>query len=362
MIFALEVLVALAAVIHAIEYGTKFYGWLKKRSTSIVPSVRPHDITLGILWSLVCALIWSLSYVSLSYVSAKVDPFDVNVIMFGTAACFLFASYLIVRLYAKFSLKAERPPTEPGVDWKTMTPWITTLANVGNFVFFIYALYFISASQAITLGQTYPVFVALLTWLWLRVPLPRSAMAATALAVFGALLIVVEQDFVIMNSTKTFGSIIAVCGGAAFAVFSTGLEKIEHSRPALTDRLSFMGTAFTVAYLGVLSVAYLKHRVPAVIDPASLVILALNGLRVAVVYLLYGIAVRYIGALLVSILLALTVPFTMLWDSRLLHRQPLPKLIIGAAAIVIAALTLASDRFRAMRAAGAGNQTLEPSK
>src|SRR5262249_26485466 len=163
--------------------SVRFYRWWqKKRPTAALASARPRDLVVGVLLSVACALIWSMSYVSLSYVSTKVDPFAVNVIVLGSASFFLFITYLVVRGHERVTGKNGRNG-KTGVDWRTPTPWITAVANLGNFVLFIYALYFISASQAITLGQTYPVFVALLTWFWLRLPLPKSAVAATALAV-----------------------------------------------------------------------------------------------------------------------------------------------------------------------------------
>ena len=72
-------------------------------------------------------------------------------------------------------------------------------------------------------------------------------------------------------------------------------------------------------------------------------ILLLNGLRAAVVYALYQAAVRRIGALRVSVLVALEVPFTMFWDSAWLGRVPATRLIWGSLTILSAALTLGWD-------------------
>ena len=346
----LEVIVALGAIIHLVVYLVKFVRWVKEKPTEVLPSVRVGDVLLGVFWSLLCALIWSMSYVSLSYVSRSVDPFDVNVIMLGSASCFLFVAYLIVRGFSALFGSAEQTVAEGHVDWRTLAPWIATLGNLCNFVLFVYALYFISASQAITLGETSPVFVALLTWLWLRRPLPATAIFATAIAVLGALLVGADKDFSLTaGSATTVGSLLARGGGFGFALFGTGIEKIEGVKRSLASRLSFMGVAFAIACGVVLIAAYVEHRVPATIDGFSMGVLIFNGLRVAVVYLFYGLAIRYVGALLASILVTLEVPFTMLWDTQLLHHRPLRNLIIGALAILFAAFTLASDRWRAMR-------------
>lgn len=343
-----------AAVIHGAVYlWRKFIPLIRREGLGVLRSVGWADILWGVVWSLVCALLWSLSFVSLSYVSRSVDVFDVNIIMMGSASCFLLVAYLIVRARTALLGRSKQDVPEAAVDWRTWTPWIATAGNLANFLLFVYALYFISASQAITLGETSPVFVVLLTWFWLRQRLPISTLTAAALAVVGAILIVADQNFAFpMNSSATYGSILAVCGGAGFAVFGTSLEKIERGKHSLSSRLSFMGVTFAISCGVVLAVAYLAHRVPATIDNRSMTILVLNGLRVAVVYLLYQVAVRHIGALLAGILITLDVPLTMLWDSRLLHRQVVAKLVIGAAAILIAGFTLASDRWRAMRSRG----------
>jgi drug/metabolite transporter (DMT)-like permease len=334
----LEALVAIGAIIHAIEYGGRIIGWLRNRTGSAERALSPRDVVLGVFYSIVCALLWSVSYVSLSYVSQRADPFYINVVLLGSATLFLFCGYLIAQAYAR----VHKPLTEVKVDWKTVTPWITAGANLANFVLFIYALYFISASQVITLGKTNPLFVAGLTWLWLKRPPPRSAISAVFLVVLGTLLITVNNEFSLESNATTSGSILAVLAGAAFAVFSIGLEKIEELEPGFPNRLLFMGIAFVLAYVGVVSFSYFEGKIP-VADPESFWILVANGLRVAVVYVMYEAAVRRVGALLVSILVALEVPFTMLWDSRMLHHQPVPRLIIGAAAIMFGALTLALD-------------------
>jgi drug/metabolite transporter (DMT)-like permease len=106
-----------------------------------------------------------------------------------------------------------------------------------------------------------------------------------------------------------------------------------------------MAFVFLISYVGVVSMAYFSGRRP-VVNVLALGILVLNGLRVALVYVIYHAAVRRLGALLASVIVALKVPLTMLWDSRLLNQPPVRNLVFGAAAIVLGAMTLAWDRFR----------------
>lgn len=75
-----------------------------------------------------------------------------------------------------------------------------------------------------------------------------------------------------------------------------------------------------------------------------LIFLLLNGLRVAVVYALYYAAVKRLGALFASVLVAIEVPLTMLWDWLLLNRTPSSRLVWGSAALLLGAIILALEK------------------
>jgi drug/metabolite transporter (DMT)-like permease len=146
-----------------------------------------------------------------------------------------------------------------------------------------------------------------------------------------------------LGGTEIKGSIYAIVAGASFAAFSVGIEAIEQEGSGLAGRLRFLAIVFFLGYVGMVTIAYIERRV-AVFDTEALIILGANGARIAIVYALFQAAIRRIGALLASVIVALEVPFTMLGDWLFLGRVPSVRLIWGATAILLGAITLAWQR------------------
>jgi drug/metabolite transporter (DMT)-like permease len=270
---------------------------------------------------------------------AREDPVEVNVVLLGSATFFLFLGFLIVR-----AVRREQIVTP--ISWRTWNPWFIAIANLLSFIFFIYALRFVSASQTITLSKINPLFIALFSWVILRQRPPRSTVSAAFLVVLGTVLITANEKFTFDATNEVVGSLLAILAGLGFALFSIGLERVEREHSGLSERLLFLAVVFFLSYVGIVTVAHFEGLQSA-IDAEAMVILLLNGLRAAVVYALYQAAVRRIGALRVSVLVALEVPFTMFWDSAWLGRVPAARLIWGSLTILFAALTLGWDMLRA---------------
>lgn len=348
---SVEVLVAIAAIIHACQYVRKGIVWYKGRrhgkkapSALVVPCLSPtlRDYIFGIVYAVLCAVLWSVSYVSLSYVTARVNPVEVNAIVLGSATIFLFLGFWIARF-----MQADSDPAPIPISWRTWKPWLIALANLLSFILFVYALRFVSASQTITLSKINPLFIALFSWVLFKQRPPASTISAAFLVVLGTVLITANERFTFDVTTEVIGSFLAILAGLGFALFSVGLEQIERRHSSRSERLLFLAVVFFLSYVGIVTVAHFERLGTDPIDSESIVILLLNGLRAAIVYILFQAAVRRIGALRVSVLVALEVPFTMFWDSAWLGRIPANRLIWGSATILFAALTLGWDMLRA---------------
>jgi drug/metabolite transporter (DMT)-like permease len=229
----LEVFVVVSTIIHALIFATK-YGkevvhFVKELHDKAVPNRgKGHpslkDLVLGVLYSLSCAVLWSFGYVSLSYVTHQhMDLLSINTYVLGSASSFLFVAYFISRT----PRVARSAGKERRVNWRSSVPWITAAANLGDFLLFIYALYFISASQTITLSKINPLFVIALTWMWLGEKVQKSAFAAVFLVIIGTLLITLNGEFGVDSNTETVGSVFAILAGFSFAVFGVGLERLK---------------------------------------------------------------------------------------------------------------------------------------
>lgn len=165
--------------------------WIKNRREGKTSKAAPRkirtgsDYTFGIIYSVLCALIWSLSYVTLSYLTPRVGLLEMNVALLGFAFVFL----LIGSGLASQWKDPEISLLTIHVNWASLTPWIVAAANIASFLLFISALNFISASQTITLQKVNPIFVAICTWVWLQRTPSRSTLLTVFLVVSGTSLL-----------------------------------------------------------------------------------------------------------------------------------------------------------------------------
>lgn len=298
-----------------------------------------RDYTLGIVYAISCALLWSLSYVSLSYLTPRVALLEMNVALLGFGCVFLFLGSGLASLWNTTEISSLKID----VSWTSRTPWILAAANIASFILFIQALNFVSASQTITLQKINPIFVAIGTWAWLQRAPSRATLSTVFLVVSGAFIITANEQFGFTRGNEITGSVYAILAGASFALFGVGIEKVEQGDSGLAGRLRFLAMIFLICFVAIISLAYFGGTALS-LDKLAWIILVLNGLRVAVVYALYYAAVRRLGALFASVLVAIEVPLTMLWDWAFLNKPPGLRLIWGAVAILLGAITIAWEK------------------
>lgn len=300
---------------------------------------------VGVLCALGSALLWSAGYVSLRYVTALTGLFELNLVLVGSGFFFLLAAWILALKNKPEQAKSNRQVARTNIDRRAAIFCMIVVANVASFLFFTGALHYISASQTITLQKLNPLIVVLTTWMWLKHKPSGSAMSATMLAVFGTTVILTSGNETITLDTveRLQGSLFAFLAGVAFAIFGVGLERVRVSTSCLADRLGYMTMVFLLSYI-LMSTLTVFQRSANGMDSLSLGILVANGLRIAVVYALYQAAIHRIGALLASVIVALEVPMTMIWEWLFLNVVPGWRLCLGSAAIIAAALSLITDQ------------------
>jgi drug/metabolite transporter (DMT)-like permease len=343
-----EVLISIYTIIETVRLLTKWSRnrqWLKGTQSrqqldkSPTAKARISDRSFGLLCAVASAVIWSIGYVALKYVMLRTGLYETNLVLMGSGFLFLLFAWTWTQSRAGRSNETDFP------GWRSPEFWIVVISNIASFLLFTYALHFISASQSITLQKLNPLLVALATWIWLKRRPSAASLSSALLAVLGTTLIMTSVGDTIHLDTigRIEGSIFAIAAGAAFAVFGVGLERVRERTPSLPSQVGFMTLVFLLSYLLTSSVSGF-HPGPLRIDRISLAILVANGLRIAVVYLLYQAAVQRLGALLASVVVALEVPMTMIWEWRVLDVAPGWKLGLGSLAIVAAALNLMTDQ------------------
>src|SRR5437660_5395639 len=124
----IKVLIGIGAVYELIKFIRGIRDRLIRGSKVLKEQPTKRDYVVGVFYSLLCALLWSLSYVSLSYVSSKTDLLSINIALLGTGCAFLALGWALAWLFdwgAGTSLKLN-------VDWKTAAPWIVVAMNLAS--------------------------------------------------------------------------------------------------------------------------------------------------------------------------------------------------------------------------------------
>jgi len=347
----LDILTLIAAVLAILHYGSLIFKWLKARGTEASTTGSKRDKVLGISYAILCAGLWSISYTSLSIAVPKADIWEANVVLLGIATLTFLVLLQLHKPLCKFivplakhqSTLVSQPAT---LHWKKLGTWLTLTGNIFSFLLFIFALYYISASQSIALQKTNPIFAAILGTVILRRKVPVTSWTTIFFVLIGSFLIINDftktQDFFQMED-NTFGSLLALGAGFSFALFSIGLEKSSNYYQSYVSRLRFLLIIFFFSFVIVLTFAYYFGSLPK-IDEAANWIFIFNGIRIAVVYLLFWAAIERIGTLAALILVSLEVPLTIIWDYLWLGLTPPYYLIIGAIIIILGGITLTLQR------------------
>ena len=289
----------------------------------------PGDYAAGALMALSCALLWALSYVSLKFVSGHIAAIPLSAGVLGTAAGFLLSGWALAR-------KLEGPKlAEPAPRRLSARMALLCLANLGNFGLSIYALYFVSATQAMTLSNVSPLFLAALLLVRRKLRLtPGSAVALAVLLLSAWLLTADASGNVTGDGGSLVGSLLALAAGASFALWADIADDIETRVRSMSSRFGVLASVFSLTF-GVAAVAAWVLGPFPHLSATDAAIIVGNGLRVAVVYVVFQLAVRRGGPLLAVVVATLQVPLTLLFEALLLEVPLEAGLLIGVAAAEI---------------------------
>lgn len=307
----------------------------------------PGHYLIGSVLALCCAVIWGLSYASLSLVHKKASDLQINIYLFGFASLFLYIASAIEEWRKKES------PNIPSEPWNSGRAQFLVVLNLGNFLLSVYALTYITASHAMAFNNLSPVFLALFLWVRGKLTFSMGTFGALLLVTLGAFLVNCGEGFTLRTGNDLTGMGIAIGAGVCFALWTFFMGEIEDETRSSTARLRLLATIFFASYTVAISFGYFGDTRPA-LTSTEIGILALNGLRVAVVYLLFQLAIKYAGPLLATVVVVLQVPLTFPFDHWFNKAPITPTLILGATLIVLAAMGLLSDEIQQSRRNGGG--------
>ena len=187
---------------------------------------------------------------------------------------------------------------------------------------FILSTKLTTSAMAIMMQYTAPIYVALLSWVFLRERITRSDIVSV-IAVFGGMLLFFLDS---TGSGSMLGNVIAIFNGVTFAGISIFLRLQKDGDPALSMYLgnvisAVIGTPFMVS--------------AGKLDFASLLFLLLAGILVAVTYTLYAKASTGLSALETVLLPIIDPLMNPVWVFLFLGEAPGALSLLGSGVILV---------------------------
>ena len=180
-----------------------------------------------------------------------------------------------------------------------------------------------SSAIAIMMQYTAPIYVALLSWIFLKERIGRADIASVVFVFLGMILFFLDGN----SGGSLRGNIISIFNGIAFAGISIFLRLQKNGDPALS---MYLGNAIS-AIVG-LPIMW-KAGAP---NTKSILFLLLAGSLVAISYTLYARASTGLSALEAVLLPIIDPVMNPVWVFLFLKEQPGPLTIIGTIVILIA--------------------------
>jgi len=296
----------------------------------------PHDYVTGALLAFLCALCWALSYVSLKFVSGRVAAVPLTAGVIGSAAGFLLLGQAITR---RSEARRARPGgAVPPALGKRL--YCLCLVNLGNFGFSIAALYFVSATHAMALNNASPLFLAALLVARRKLRVTAGSAIAVLVVLLGAWLLTARGA---STESSFVGSGLALAAGVCFALWADLADDLEARLDRMSTRLGVLARVFSLTFCGAAVAAWLSGPLPMPTLSDALIVVG-NGLRVAIVYVVFQLAIRRGGPLLAVVVGILQVPLTLLSEAVLLEFRFDAGLAIGVAAAFAGTIALCIDQ------------------
>jgi drug/metabolite transporter (DMT)-like permease len=296
----------------------------------------PRDYVAGALLAFACALCWALSYVSLKFVSGRVAAVPLTAGVMGSAAGFLVLGHAFAR---HSEARHARPGGAAPPALGKRLYWLC-LVNLGNFGFSIAALYFVSATHAMALNNASPLFLAALLVARRKLRVTTGSAVAVAVVLLGAWLLTARGA---SAEASLAGSGLALAAGVCFALWADLADDLEVDTDRMSARLGVLTRVFSLTFCVAAVAAWLSGQVQMPTLSDALIVIG-NGLRVAIVYVLFQLAIRRGGPLLAVVVGILQVPLTLLSEALLLELHFDAGHTIGVAAAFAGTIALCIDQ------------------
>ena len=277
-----------------------------------------HALGLGLL----AAFFWGTHSVIVRYLASDMHGLTIAVARLYIAA---FALYLVMRM----GKQAVR------IDLKDRLFLLTVAGSVANYVLFHIGLEYTTASNAMLLENTAPIFVIVVLVVVLRHRVRKVELAATALAVLGTFF-AIRADLS-LGGERLLGDVFEILAGATWAIFIVGSSLALAKTDKTLARIGFLFNVFLVSAIVLTPFVFLYPADHPTWEDIGLLV-ALGVFPTAVAYYLWYEAAARVSAVSASLLFTLSVVFTLVNAYLFLGEALSGNILIGAVLIVAGVL------------------------
>ena len=283
----------------------------------------------GMLFAVVASMLWSVTNVIIRHLVAELHPVVIGAGLYFSALTFIVPLYMV--LWSR-----DDGPCLPL--WRQPRPrLVVVLAKVGDTLGFIHAVVYISATQTTILSKLNAVWTFLILFLFYRREVGFWSLVGSVVTFAGVYVIVGgAQVEVTFTPGVLLGFGLAIFCGLSMAVFSVALGKDPAAAVpvSMAQQLRFTSSLLGMVLLFLLPFALmlLPDRWP---SADQLFWLWFGGaFCLGLVYYCYNGALQRISSLLVVVIAALTIPFTLLLERAFFEVEVTHSLVAGALLIV----------------------------
>lgn len=293
----------------------------------------------GTIITIIISLLWAISNVSYRLLMIGDNNFlfiSAYTLLSASFFCFLFS----------IILKGRKCNSVEKIELNALDFILIIIPNIINFCSFILALKYITATQVIILNKLNPLFLLLILSVFMKEKFTRVGVASLISSMCGVYVLLDIQGvsfILLIENTKVFGALLAIIAGISFSVLTVGFYRSQKNNinSPYYLKLKYMGYVFVYSF--VLFSPVLPFIAIPKIDKILLLVIILNGLRLAIVYILYREAIRLTNPLFVSVVVSLEIIFTMILERYYLNTTITVSSVMGSILILGAIWSLIID-------------------
>ena len=272
----------------------------------------------GLVFGFIAAFFWGTHSVIVRYLVSDIDGMTIAILRLYIAAFifFLFLKSKKEKLFINIS------------DRKFL---ITLFAVALNFAFFHIGLEYTTATNAILLESTAPIFVLIFLYLFLRERIRRIDIAATVVTVAGVFFIVMYD--IVDGGDTLHGDLLELLAAVTWAVFIIGSSKMVVNLTTTVDKIKLLFNLFLLS--AVLLTPFLFFTTFDISANNLLYLILLGVFPTAFAYLFWYEAASKMSTISAALIFNLSIVFTIINAYFFLGEKILTNMIIGALLIIV---------------------------